>query len=49
MSLFTLAARVFTIYMDSADLTLLINFSVSVILSSSIMFSAMYYKHPKSE
>ncbi|XP_021930449.1 PQ-loop repeat-containing protein 3 isoform X2 [Zootermopsis nevadensis] len=47
LSAFTNFTRVFTIYMDSADVTLLVNFSVSVFLSSSIMFSAMYYKHPK--
>jgi hypothetical protein len=45
--IFNVAARVFTIYMDSADVTLLVNFSVSVFLSSSIMLSAILYKHPK--
>lgn len=47
LSAFTNLTRVFTIYMDSADVTLLINFTVSVLLSTSIMLSAMYYKHPK--
>ncbi|XP_023719284.1 solute carrier family 66 member 3 [Cryptotermes secundus] len=47
LSAFTNFTRVFTIYMDSADVTLLVNFSVSVFLSSSVMLSAIYYKHPK--
>jgi len=37
-------ARVFTIWMDSADILLLGNFIISVLLSSSIMFSALYYR-----
>ncbi|PSN34543.1 PQ-loop repeat-containing protein 3 [Blattella germanica] len=49
LSAFTNLTRVYTIYMDSADTTLLINFTVSVALSSSIMFAAMYYKHPKRD
>ncbi|XP_015602445.1 PQ-loop repeat-containing protein 3 [Cephus cinctus] len=44
ISTFTNLTRVFTIWMDSADLLLLGNFIISVALSSSIMFSAMYYK-----
>lgn len=38
------SARVFTIWMDSADILLLGNFIISVLLSSSIMFSALYYR-----
>ncbi|KOC61556.1 PQ-loop repeat-containing protein 3 [Habropoda laboriosa] len=44
ISAFTNLTRVFTIWMDSADRLLLGNFSISVILSSSIMFSAIYYR-----
>lgn len=48
ISAFTNFTRVFTIFMDSADLTLLLNFIVNVCLSSSIMVAAYYYK-PKKE
>ncbi|XP_076248772.1 solute carrier family 66 member 3 isoform X2 [Calliopsis andreniformis] len=44
ISAFTNLTRVFTIWMDSADMLLLGNFTISVILSSSIMFSAIYYR-----
>ncbi|XP_043289889.1 solute carrier family 66 member 3 [Venturia canescens] len=44
ISAFTNLTRVFTIWMDSADLLLLGNFIISVTLSSSIMFTALYYK-----
>ncbi|XP_015176912.1 PREDICTED: PQ-loop repeat-containing protein 3 [Polistes dominula] len=37
--------RVFTIWMDSVDILLLGNFIISVLLSSSIMFSSLYYKY----
>jgi len=37
-------ARVFTIWMDSADILLLGNFVISFLLSSSIMFSVLYYR-----
>lgn len=47
ISAFTNLTRVFTIWMDSADVLLLGNFIISVLLSSSIMFSALYYRsHP---
>ncbi|XP_018342815.1 PREDICTED: PQ-loop repeat-containing protein 3 [Trachymyrmex septentrionalis] len=47
ISAFTNLTRVFTIWMDSADILLLGNFIISVLLSSSIMFSALYYRsHP---
>ncbi|RZC35419.1 PQ-loop repeat-containing protein 3 [Asbolus verrucosus] len=49
ISAFTNFTRVFTISMDSADLSLLLNFSVNVILSSSVMIAAYLYKHPKQE
>ncbi|XP_076169988.1 solute carrier family 66 member 3 [Ptiloglossa arizonensis] len=44
ISTFTNLTRIFTIWMDSADILLLGNFTISVILSSSIMFSAIYYR-----
>lgn len=47
LSAFTNLTRVYTIYMDSADVTLLANFSISVLLSSSVMAAALYYRHPK--
>ena len=47
ISAFTNLTRVFTIWVDSADTLLLANFIISVILSSSIMFSAIYYRWNK--
>lgn len=44
ISAFTNLTRVFTIWMDSADALLLGNFIISVVLSSSVMFSALYYR-----
>ncbi|CAK9829386.1 Solute carrier family 66 member 3 [Anthophora retusa] len=44
ISAFTNLTRVFTIWMDSADMLLLGNFGMSVILSTSIMLSAIYYR-----
>lgn len=44
ISAFTNLTRVFTIWMDSADILLLGNFIISVILSSSVMFSAIYFR-----
>ncbi|XP_006624877.1 solute carrier family 66 member 3 [Apis dorsata] len=49
ISAFTNLTRVFTIWMDSADILLLGNFIISVILSSSIMFFAIYYKRIKQD
>ncbi|XP_067009317.1 solute carrier family 66 member 3 [Anabrus simplex] len=49
LSAFTNLTRVFTIYMDSADVTLLTNFTISVILSSSVLVAAFIYKHPKED
>lgn len=44
ISALTNFTRVFTIWMDSADLLLLGNFIISLILSSSIMFTALFYR-----
>ncbi|XP_023025861.1 solute carrier family 66 member 3 [Leptinotarsa decemlineata] len=49
ISAFTNFTRVFTISVESMDLTLLLNFSINTILSSSIMVAAYFYKHPKKE
>ncbi|KAK0174279.1 hypothetical protein PV327_011034 [Microctonus hyperodae] len=50
ISVFTNITRVYTIWVDSGDVVLLGNFIISVFLSSSIMFSVMYYKpHTKKE
>ncbi|KYB28642.1 solute carrier family 66 member 3 [Tribolium castaneum] len=49
ISAFTNFTRVFTISVDSADLTLLLNFGVNVVLSSSVMIAAYAYKHPKKD
>ncbi|XP_012287323.1 PQ-loop repeat-containing protein 3 [Orussus abietinus] len=46
ISAFTNLTRVYTIWMDSADALLLGNFVISVTLSASIMFTAMYYQRP---
>lgn len=35
--------------MESADLTLLLNFVINTILSSSVMAAAYFYKHSKPE
>ncbi|XP_035730038.1 solute carrier family 66 member 3-like isoform X1 [Vespa mandarinia] len=45
ISALTNSTRVFTIWMDSADFLLLGNFIISVLLSSSIMFSSLYYRY----
>ncbi|CAG9821862.1 unnamed protein product [Phaedon cochleariae] len=49
ISAFTNFTRVFTICVESMDLTLLLNFSINTILSSSVMIAAYVYKHPKKE
>ncbi|PBC25349.1 solute carrier family 66 member 3 [Apis cerana] len=49
ISAFTNLTRVFTIWMDSADILLLGNFVISVILSSSIMCFTIYYKRIKQD
>ncbi|XP_046996821.1 solute carrier family 66 member 3 [Schistocerca americana] len=48
LSAFTNLTRVYTIFLDSADITLLSNFIISVILSSSVMVAAIVYKKPKT-
>lgn len=40
-------ARIYTIYIDSADVMLLTNFIVSTALSSAVLGAVMYYKKPK--
>ncbi|CAH1963948.1 unnamed protein product [Acanthoscelides obtectus] len=49
ISAFTNFTRVFTICVDSMDLTLLLNFSVNTVLSSLVMIAAYHYKHPKGD
>jgi len=44
-----ISARIFTIYLDSADVTLLTNFAISTFLSSSMMAATIYYKNPKKD
>ncbi|GJQ84237.1 hypothetical protein Trydic_g2904 [Trypoxylus dichotomus] len=44
ISSFTNFTRIVTIFLDSADLSLLLNFAVNTALSTSIMFSAYYFK-----
>ncbi|XP_011305164.1 PQ-loop repeat-containing protein 3 [Fopius arisanus] len=49
ISAFTNMTRIFTIWVDSADYLLLANFIISTLLSSSIMFLAMYYKYRRKQ
>ncbi|KAF7993774.1 hypothetical protein HCN44_010369 [Aphidius gifuensis] len=44
LSAFTNITRIFTIWIDSSDILLLANYTVSAVLSSTIMFFAQYYK-----
>ncbi|CAB0030929.1 unnamed protein product [Trichogramma brassicae] len=44
LSAFTNLTRVFTTFMDSADILLLGNYTVSVALSSSVLFAALHYR-----
>ncbi|XP_019877115.1 solute carrier family 66 member 3 [Aethina tumida] len=44
ISAFTNFTRVFTIMVESADLTLLLNFTVNTALSTSVMMAAYFYK-----
>lgn len=44
LSVFTNATRIYTIFMDSADINLLLNFSISSVLSASVMVAAIYYQ-----
>ncbi|KAG5892897.1 hypothetical protein JTB14_006215 [Gonioctena quinquepunctata] len=49
ISAFTNFTRVFTICVESMDLTLLLNFSINTMLSSLVMSAAYFYRHPKKE
>ncbi|XP_057663554.1 solute carrier family 66 member 3 [Diorhabda carinulata] len=49
ISAFTNFTRVFTICIESMDLTLLLNFTINTFLSSSVMLAAYWYKHHKQE
>lgn len=49
ISAITNASRIYTIYMDSADLILLTNFSLSTIMSSSIALSAYVLQKKKTK
>ncbi|XP_066157056.1 solute carrier family 66 member 3 [Euwallacea fornicatus] len=46
ISAFTNFTRVFTIIMESADLTLLLNFVINTVLSTAVMIAAIVYKNP---
>lgn len=47
ISAFTNATRIYTIFLDSADVMLLTNFIVSTVLSSAVYAAVLYYKKPK--
>ncbi|CAG9836791.1 unnamed protein product [Diabrotica balteata] len=49
ISAFTNFTRVFTICVESMDLTLLLNFTINTFLSSSVMIAAYWFKHPKRD
>ncbi|XP_030019837.1 solute carrier family 66 member 3 [Manduca sexta] len=44
ISVLTNLARVFTVYVDSADGKLIANFVISTLLSSGVLFTALYYQ-----
>ncbi|KAI5640884.1 PQ loop repeat domain-containing protein [Phthorimaea operculella] len=44
ISVSTNVARLFTVYVDSADKTLMFNFAVSTVLSLSVLLTALYYQ-----
>lgn len=44
ISVLTNLSRVFTVYVDSADVKLMFNFLVSTALSSGVLITAMYYQ-----
>ncbi|XP_041987287.1 solute carrier family 66 member 3 [Aricia agestis] len=44
ISVLTNMSRLFTVYVDSADLNLMFNFTVSSLLSSGVLFTAIYYQ-----
>uniref|UniRef100_A0A2A4JKU5 Solute carrier family 66 member 3 n=1 Tax=Heliothis virescens TaxID=7102 RepID=A0A2A4JKU5_HELVI len=45
ISVATNLARIYTVYIDSADFKLMVNFSISTLLSTAVLGTAMYYKH----
>uniref|UniRef100_A0A1L8DTV7 Solute carrier family 66 member 3 n=1 Tax=Nyssomyia neivai TaxID=330878 RepID=A0A1L8DTV7_9DIPT len=47
MSAFTNFTRIYTIMVDSADIMLLMNFSISFLLSAAVFLAAKYYKTQK--
>lgn len=47
ISVTTNLARIFTVFVDSGDVTLLLNFLISTLLSSSVLGTALYYQSQK--
>jgi hypothetical protein len=47
ISAFTNLTRIYTIFIDSADVMLLTNFIVSTLLSSAVWAAVLYYKKPE--
>lgn len=45
ISMATNLARIFTVYVDSADVNLMINFFVSTLLSTGVLMTALYYQN----
>ncbi|KAI8431150.1 hypothetical protein MSG28_001195 [Choristoneura fumiferana] len=43
ISVSTNVARIFTVYVDSADIKLMANFTISTILSAGVLVTAIYY------
>nr|XP_013189478.1 unnamed protein product [Amyelois transitella] len=44
ISVVTNLARVFTVFVDSADTKLMMNFAISTVLSSGVLLTALYYQ-----
>lgn len=44
----TILARIYTIFLDSADVLLLLNFIISTVLSTAVYIAVLYYKKPES-
>ncbi|XP_049885368.1 solute carrier family 66 member 3 [Pectinophora gossypiella] len=44
ISVFTNSSRLFTVYMDSGDITLMANFTISTLLSVTVLLVALYYQ-----
>ncbi|XP_052751458.1 solute carrier family 66 member 3-like [Galleria mellonella] len=44
ISISTNFARIFTVYLDSADIKLMANFTISTLLSSGVLLTALYYQ-----